>query len=315
MSKTLKKDRMPKNADGERCCPICSSPLPAHQDWAGAPSRSCGSEECKTKIKNLPGGRYVEAGETKCLVVNCSNLVPEGRYRRNNTLLCCSKRCWWHVTTQGTSVNICFCGCRTPFHLQVKKRDIGKPIFLNAEHWGRYNREQFADEHVGHYKAVFYEYLTVCEALGMRAIGQVRSGLYPLFVFLNEIDVTDLEEVSAKTINQYLGWAKKSDRRSVPFQISTVSTFFDWLICEDRRKSANPVIKKHSRPRVRRFPRPLSDSESDLLWEILEKEGSTMLCLAAAIGEEAGLRATEVCRLRLKDVFLQRAENLCTSSQ
>jgi integrase len=30
-----------------------------------------------------------------------------------------------------------------------------------------------------------------------------------------------------------------------------------------------------------------------------------MLCLAAAIGEEAGLRASEVCRLRLEDVFFK----------
>lgn len=31
-----KEEMMPKHAAGERKCPICSEPLPAHQTWAGA---------------------------------------------------------------------------------------------------------------------------------------------------------------------------------------------------------------------------------------------------------------------------------------
>ena len=155
-----------------------------------------------------------------------------------------------------------------------KKAGRWETHLLNHEHWGRYNRERFAEENVGPFKNLFYGYLTVCEALGMRAISQVRSGLYPFFIYLNEVGITDLEDVKAATISQYLSWAKRTGRRSVAAHISTVSTFFDWLIIDDRRKAANPVIKKfHSRPKVRRLPRPLADAESKLLWEILETDG------------------------------------------
>jgi hypothetical protein len=269
MSKTLKAERMPKYTEGELSCRICSSPLPAHQDWAGAPLRSCGSDECVVGIKNLSEGRYIEAGAMKCQVVNCANLVSEGRYRRSNALLCCSAKCWWHLTRQGIAVRTCSCGCGTQFHRHVKKSDVGKPIFLNSEHWGRYSRGQFAEENVGPFKNLFYEYLTVCEALGLRAINQVRSGLYPFFIYLNEIGITDLDAVKPATINQYLSWAKRVGRRSVAAQTSTVSTFFDWLIVEDRRKYANPVIKKfHSKPKCRRVPRPLEAAESNPLGDI-----------------------------------------------
>ncbi len=215
MSKTLKRDRMPRYGDGERRCPICDKPLAAHQDWAGGPLRSCGSDECLAGIKKLSFGRYVEEGTTKCQVVNCSNLVPEGRYRRSNTLLCCSPKCWWHLTKEGPQVNTCHCGCGTQFHRQVKKADIGKPIYLNAEHWGKHCRELFAQKHVGAFTELFNEYLLFCEARGMRAIGQIRAGLYPFFVYLNETGITDLNSVRPATISRYLVWAKKNNRKSV----------------------------------------------------------------------------------------------------
>jgi integrase/recombinase XerC len=74
-------ERMPKYEAGERSCPICSDPLPAHQTWPGAIYRFCGKPECAAIVKTMKGGRYIGTGEHKCEGADCDNFVPEGRYR------------------------------------------------------------------------------------------------------------------------------------------------------------------------------------------------------------------------------------------
>jgi integrase/recombinase XerC len=49
-------------------------------------------------------------------------------------------------------------------------------------------------------------------------------------------------------------------------------------------------------------PRPCTEEEMRLIWEILNERGTTMQRLAVAIAEQSGLRIGEVCRLLRRDV-------------
>jgi integrase len=56
-------------------------------------------------------------------------------------------------------------------------------------------------------------------------------------------------------------------------------------------------------PKRRKYaPRPYTEEEMRLIWEILNERGTTMQRLAVAIGEESGLRIGEVCRLLPEDI-------------
>ncbi len=304
MTATLKAKRMPKYEDGEKSCEFCSAPLPAHQHCPGDPVRTCGASGCVDLTRTVSWGRYVEEGELQCQVVNCTKMVPEGRYRRENTLLCCSRECWWHLSKNGTAVHVCGCNCGTLFHRRLQPWQEGKPVYYDRKHWAKVRIEENAERDFAPFKDLYNEYTSTREALGMGSLSFYRIGLRPFLIFLTEIGITNLESVRPTTITKYLAWAKENGRRSAHDQIFTVKAFFEWLIATEMRQAINPVRKMHVPKKPHRDPRPLSDSELELLWEILDREGGTRLCLAAAIGEEGGCRASEVCNIRLEDIDL-----------
>ena len=85
-----KDEMMPKYKAGERTCPICADPLPAHQTWAGAKFRFCGQSECTVIVKAMRWGRYVGPNERKCEAGDCDNFVPAGRYSAKPKYLTCT---------------------------------------------------------------------------------------------------------------------------------------------------------------------------------------------------------------------------------
>ena len=241
---------------GERVCPICSIPLPAHQVWGGAKYRFCGAPECATKVKMLRHGHYVNANERKCELKSCSNFVPEGRYH-SAAHLCCSAACWLRRRDQGSWLLTCDCGCGTQF-LRRKKPKNGSIVFLNPQHAGLYERDQLATERCGRFRGIFDEYITGSAASRYRDTDHVRQALYPMFVYMNEHGIETLDAVTPKTITHYLAWADRTGRRNAVQELSALSVFFQWLIVEGRREHANPVIPRfHARPKKYRMPRPL----------------------------------------------------------
>lgn len=77
--------------------------------------------------------------------------------------------------------------------------------------------------------------------------------------------------------------------------------------CHGYRKYANPVINLvHRKRKPKRLPRPLKDEDLQMLWDLLQDRGNTRLRLACALAQEAGLRISEICRVRLSDMDLTK---------
>jgi integrase len=120
--------------------------------------------------------------------------------------------------------------------------------------------------------------------------------------YLDDQSFTNLEDVGPKVITAYITAEAERGLKSHGY-VSAIKTFFDWMLAEGRRKAPNPVINHIHRVRGNWGPpRPYSDSEMALLSRLIEERGSPMLKLAFAIGEECGLRVSEVNNIRLEDV-------------
>jgi integrase/recombinase XerC len=125
-------------------------------------------------------------------------------------------------------------------------------------------------------------------------VKRARLTLCPLFRFLTERGVASIEEVTSKTITDFLNRSQQSGLRNFSYDISLVSVFFKWAMVQGHRKSGNPVIlMMHAARKKHHMPRPLETNDIDLMWQLLHERGNTRLRLAAAIGEEAGLRIGE----------------------
>jgi integrase/recombinase XerC len=120
---------------------------------------------------------------------------------------------------------------------------------------------------------------------------------------LVEERIVSLQDVTPQTITKFLVEVQKSNRGMATATISNISTFFNWMIGEGRRKAANPVVGMiHYNRKKQRLPRPYEENELNFIWQLLRERGNSRVRLAAAIAEEAGLRIGEICRLRISDV-------------
>jgi type 1 fimbriae regulatory protein FimB len=73
-----------------------------------------------------------------------------------------------------------------------------------------------------------------------------------------------------------------------------------------RYKGLNPIQPRmHRVAKPERVPRPLTDQAMAWVWRTLDKHGTLQQKLAVALGEEAGLRISEVCNLRISDIDMQ----------
>jgi len=135
MNRTRKRSR-PVYRDGERKCPICDAPLPAHQTWPGADYRFCGAPKCAAKVKKLQQARYVGPNELKCHRAVCDNFVPEGRYRVNPAVICCSAECWYsHTFKDGGEKIKCDCGCGTKLPGRRNRITLTASSFYHQSIW------------------------------------------------------------------------------------------------------------------------------------------------------------------------------------
>jgi integrase/recombinase XerC len=304
----IRKDRAFK--DGERSCPICNEPLPAHETWPGARYRFCMKTECKAMVITTKGGlRYVEHQQVKCGAIGCINYVPEGRYAANPGVLTCSPVCAGAPLPASRQQVKCRCGCGTELTRLVSDNNK-EGYFASYKCHGRYRLQQNLTDSCGTFKDLVEEYLEGAAAVRYRGIATARAALAPFFRYLGEQGITSLETVTPKTITQYITWSKKARARDVTYHISYLSIFFKWAMSVGYREAGNPVIgPMHHSKQSRRHPRPYSDEEMDRTWHLLNTRGHARLRFAAAMGEETGLRISEVCNLRLEDIDI--AANQC----
>jgi integrase/recombinase XerC len=164
-----KDQMMPKYEAGERNCPICSEPLPAHQTWAGARYRFCGKPECAAIVKaKKGGGRYIGANERKCDCEDCENFVPEGWYRHRPTYFSCSANCWYRRFVKGNLVLKCDCGCGKDVLRPCKRKTTTGLVFASKKHQSNYLINKYLTERCGVFRDIADEYLNGFAALHYR---------------------------------------------------------------------------------------------------------------------------------------------------
>lgn len=289
-------------ADGKRNCPNCGTALPAHETWPGARFRYCGNSACTEQLRQHDNGRYVAPNTVKCDAEGCTEYVPEGFYGPYASFLCCSVSCWQKRRAQRQEEVLCACGCSTPVTHRVRSA-LNDSAYVSPEHQARHKQELFLKEAFGAFRPIIEEYLTDFVSLHYRAPKYVKSSLGRLFRYLNEIGIKSLDEINCGTITQFLIWAHKGNRGVNTDLLSCISTFFKWLEMTDRRTTCNPVNSfLHRQQKPHRLPRPLSNEEQKLAWDLLHERGDARLRLAFAIGEETGMRIGEIGRIRLSDV-------------
>jgi integrase len=304
------KDRIKTFKNGEKGCPICGTPLPAHRAWPGFRYQLCGKQECHSKFKaENCRAKFIPANTQRCGVSGCENYLPEGWYWFRPTTKSCSPECWLsHFLSVRPGVP---CGCGCGENVQRCDSALSKDglNFVDRAHVGNYNMQNTFGQ-CGPFESIAKEYFNGFAQIHYRTPKKHLPCLLPLFWYLNEQGFTDLEDVGAPTITAFLNWGKTVGRKTAQYSPSTLSTFFNWMIAEGRRKEPNPVIPLiHKEPFKNRKPRPLDAIELELLWKLLAERGNARTRLAAAIAEEGGLRIGEVCNLRLSDIDMvqQRA--------
>jgi site-specific recombinase XerD len=293
-------------SDGERKCSICGAGLPAHEGWGGQTAPLCGSVECGEKVKIKGSGVYIEAGTKTCALLGCPHHVPEGRYRKGSNH-CCSRECWTALNAYGTKVHSCAC-CGVKFN-GVNRPADGRPVFLNHGHLVRYKAAKKAENLRASVGAFQNEYDALLQNWEKTGRAQVKRIAWELSIFLHYLvkaGISDLNQVRPSTITAYLDTEEQGGLKSVGYTINTVSSFFTFLYYNDLRDHPTPVVRRyHARKRSQKLPNPLTGPEVKQLWEALETNGTPMLRLAAAIAVEAGLRAGEVCNVRLEDMKIR----------
>lgn len=301
-------EKVTKYAAGEMLCAGCKQPLPAVETWPGRIKIYCEREECQLVAKSHPTRRYIGEGEVKCQGRGCDNYVPAGSYDRRHINFVCCGRCWSSRQVQkamGDKLVTCGCGCGKQF---LSGKAVRKNYFLNREHAGRFRTEE-ALQRCGPHLPLVREYLDgFCILHYSRSSrGTALTSLVAFCEFLNERGIITMTgaSVTPKTITEYLIWGRGNERNQVAHSQSPLRMFFDWQIAEERRLLPNPVIPSiHGIHRQPSEPRPLSDDELRFAWEMLNRRGNARVSLAVAIGEESGLRISEIANVRVEDVDL-----------
>jgi site-specific recombinase XerD len=248
-------------------------------------------------------GRYLRHGEHKCDGGNCDNFVPEGQYGSRPAYLTCSYDCWHRRSAKGNLVLKCSCGCGQDFLRPYKRKTLTGLVFASKEHMSAHLIDKYLAEHCGSFRKVVDEYLNGFAAYHYRDPKSVRSSIARFFMFLNNQNIVSIDNVTPKTITEFVVWAKKPNRGLSTHTVSSISTFFKWMIAEGRWKAGNPVVGLiHNEKRKQKMPRPYQEGELDFIHQLLRERGNSRLRLAAAIALEAGLRIGEICRLHIKDV-------------
>jgi integrase len=196
----------------------------------------------------------------------------------------------------------CACGCGTFVERTASAISQDGLNFISRAHLGTYHSNHTIAQ-CGPFVGVLEEYLNGFAKVHYRNPKKHKPRLLPFFQFLAETGYTDLESVSPQTVSEYLAWGRSTGRKVVAYSSGTLSTFFNWMLAEGRRKAANPVIGfLHQAPARKREPRPLETEELDLLWKLLNERGDARTRFAASVAEEAGLRIGEIANLRTSDV-------------
>jgi integrase/recombinase XerC len=178
--------------------------------------------------------------------------------------------------------------------------------YFSKQHASDHRARIYLEDMCGPFLAIVTEYLDGFASQRYKNLGTIRTSVCPFTLFLNERGITDLERVTPKTITEFISWSEEVEYKNAAHNISVLTGFFKWAVRHGYRKSTCPVIPEfHGEKRSQHLPRPYSAEEMALIWRLATERGNPRVRAALAIGEEAGLRLGEICRLRKEDVDLE----------
>jgi integrase len=241
---------------------------------------------------------YFEA--SPCEGPGCKNILPAGYYAPQRSRSFCSQSC--ANRDAGTKYMIGNClQCGGP--IMGRKDKAGLKKFCCNDHKLAFETERILGP-TGPFRPLIEEYMR------SGAISIYRSGTLPnvrvslgnFFRFVAQIEkISTLAAIKPPVITRFIVHEHERGLSCRNF-VGHLSTFFRWLIAEQRFDQANPVIPRiHSQRGAPAAPRPYPDSDLAVIRATVEKIGDRQLMLAFALGEECGLRIGEVCNLRLSD--------------
>jgi site-specific recombinase XerD len=199
----------------------------------------------------------------------------------------------------------CSCGCGVEFQRLKSELNASGMHYVSMKHAGKHRTRNYMEDMCGPFLGTVTDYLNTLAAKEYKSLATTRTAVCHFALFLNDRGIMDLELVKPKTISQFLLWSEEVDYKNAAHDISVITSFFKWLIAYGYRRSNCPVISRwHGTKRPHYLPRPYSPEEMTFIWSLADSRGNSRLRAVIAIGEEAGLRLGEICRLRLEDVDL-----------
>jgi len=204
----------------------------------------------------------------------------------------------------GRPISKCaYCGAL----IHVRPDRLGIRNFCCRAHAGLARIERTIRHRAGRFTKLFHEYEKGFAKAHYKARSRttVRWRLLTFFEFLNTRGFSTIRAVTPNTITAFLEWglSKGLDRPQLRDTLGSVSVFLDWAVMAGRYKGMNPIQPRlHRMVKPERVPRPLTDQALARIWRTLDKRGTLQQKLAVALGEEAGLRISEVCNLRTSDI-------------
>lgn len=248
-----------------------------------------------------PRKRWFVEGELVCRNPGCGKPMPAGYYSTAKVKYECDLSCRYrYILSRRKPVRCTF--CKRPF---VKKGTQHTSPFCCPDHYYQWRKKQHDVTRAGRFARLLNEYIDEIapKRYAPTSINTMRCNLLALFEFLNKSNIRSLNSVGPQIISRFLSSLAGRRPKSVGRFASHLRCLFDWLILSGRRTKANPVILSlHSSKPVRRLPRPFNSSELAMIWKVLDKQTNPALRLAVALGQEAGLRISEVANLRVAEI-------------
>ena len=203
----------------------------------------------------------------------------------------------------------CKCAyCGVPIYRRPDR--LGIRNFCSTAHAGLDRIERTIRYRAGRFSKLFHEYAKGFAKAHYKARSRatIRWRVLTFFEFLNTRGISTIRAVTANTITGFLEWCQSRgiDRSQLRDTLGSISVFLDWAAMAGRYKGMNPIQPRmHGLVKPERVPRPLKDQAMARIWRTLDRRGTLQQKVAVALGEEAGLRISEVCNLRMSDIDMQ----------
>ena len=262
-----------------------------------------GIGETTTDLKNdgisgmLRGLKHRPDGT--CEGPGCSKVVPGGSVGNSVKQYFCSPRCQRREYASRHTIGECEL-CHGPIKgIRDKNRVVR---FCNKEHEARFNDDRIFGP-TGPFRGLIEEYLAVTTTYSKRTLTCVKPSLAHFFghVFMKE-KIETLEEIGPSVVTRFIA-AEKARGMTSSNAVGHVSTFFKWLMAEERFDKRNPVIPSiHAQKSLPAEARPYTDKDLQLIEDQVKASGDVALMFAFEVGKECGLRVGETANIRLPDI-------------